>query len=437
MSGQGGKKSSRIRTPNKRLAGLNEPRPRSSLPPKPTPAETRRDDLPSDSIQANPSANTRGGSNGEARSQEHRSGNGSQQEEASSAMYQIIETTAGRPNPRVNRNQETPEPDVSKDEMIHGLKTEVCELKNERKRLLEHIDALSALRKEHETKIKSLETSSITLKSRTASRKKFRKSRSGSGRKQLQDICVFMQDRYSRVREQSTTLFIESIRPKNYSSEVIELLHMIFSRMNRLARFVANETNYMAFVDGGDVVLGTESDIDDSLHRIVYDPFAIGDKLEEESAQHEYSDDYVVLKIEKLTCDEKYILKSPALRIQETTFYTEDEQNIARCIADHGYFFMTIYSPETSRIGKSEFNDIIEQCTELHDRLLHCCRYFFRNKKKACKQNLVSQLGYLDEDGNIICDCISNITPEQDTNCLLYTSPSPRDRTRSRMPSSA
>ena len=28
-------------------------------------------------------------------------------------------------------------------------------------------------------------------------------------------------------------------------------------------------------------------------------------------------------------------------------------------------------------------------------------------------------------------------TPDYDSNCLLYTSPSPRDRTRSRMPSSA
>ena len=29
------------------------------------------------------------------------------------------------------------------------------------------------------------------------------------------------------------------------------------------------------------------------------------------------------------------------------------------------------------------------------------------------------------------------IVPTHDTTCLLYTSPSPRDRTRSRMPSSA
>lgn len=77
---------------------------------------------------------------------------------------------------------------------------------------------------------------------------------------------------------------------------------------------------------------------------------------------------------------------------------------------------MCIHTPETARIGKSEFNDIIEQCTGLHDRLLHCCRYFIGNKKKSCKQNLMNQLGYEVEDGNISCDCISNTTPEQDTN---------------------
>ena len=32
---------------------------------------------------------------------------------------------------------------------------------------------------------------------------------------------------------------------------------------------------------------------------------------------------------------------------------------------------------------------------------------------------------------------IANNANDQDADCLLYTSPSPRDRTRSRMPSSA
>ena len=43
-----------------------------------------------------------------------------------------------------------------------------------------------------------------------------------------------------------------------------------------------------------------------------------------------------------------------------------------------------------------------------------------------------------DEDGDGICDeedtCFGDI---DECGCLLYTSPSPRDRTRSRMPSSA
>ena len=39
----------------------------------------------------------------------------------------------------------------------------------------------------------------------------------------------------------------------------------------------------------------------------------------------------------------------------------------------------------------------------------------------------------LEEDGDLVFE----ITVDQDDLCLLYTSPSPRDRTRSRMPSSA
>ena len=38
-----------------------------------------------------------------------------------------------------------------------------------------------------------------------------------------------------------------------------------------------------------------------------------------------------------------------------------------------------------------------------------------------------------DEDG----ECIEETDPEKVSNCLLYTSPSPRDMRRSRMPSSA
>ena len=44
------------------------------------------------------------------------------------------------------------------------------------------------------------------------------------------------------------------------------------------------------------------------------------------------------------------------------------------------------------------------------------------------------EIDLLDEDGNLIKKV--NVT-EENNNCLLYTSPSPRDRQKSRMPSSA
>ena len=40
-------------------------------------------------------------------------------------------------------------------------------------------------------------------------------------------------------------------------------------------------------------------------------------------------------------------------------------------------------------------------------------------------------------DGKPVLSCVKRMSDVQGKNCLLYTSPSPRDRTRSRMPSSA
>ena len=165
------KKSGRIRTPSRRVSESNESRPGTSLPPKPGPSDPRTAAVTNDNSQPGCSGNVPIGGNGDARSQEHRIGSGSRQEEASGAMYDIIETTIPG-NLRTHHHEVTAEPDVSKDEIIHNLKTEVCELKNDRKRLLEHIDALSALRKEHETKIKELEVTSITLKARQSPKKK-------------------------------------------------------------------------------------------------------------------------------------------------------------------------------------------------------------------------------------------------------------------------
>ena len=43
----------------------------------------------------------------------------------------------------------------------------------------------------------------------------------------------------------------------------------------------------------------------------------------------------------------------------------------------------------------------------------------------------------LDPNAERIIEIYTCVTNEDLTDCLLYTSPSPRDRTRSRMPSSA
>ena len=61
------------------------------------------------------------------------------------------------------------------------------------------------------------------------------------------------------------------------------------------------------------------------------------------------------------------------------------------------------------------------------------------NKKEI---ELIDDFSYI-EDGQLLFPCPNiewwfNINKKDDWNtCLLYTSPSPRDRTRSRMPSSA
>ena len=60
-----------------------------------------------------------------------------------------------------------------------------------------------------------------------------------------------------------------------------------------------------------------------------------------------------------------------------------------------------------------------------------------RNFANAAER--VELLRLVDISGNSIGNDISlnSIFENADTTCLLYTSPSPRDRTRSRMPSSA
>ena len=57
---------------------------------------------------------------------------------------------------------------------------------------------------------------------------------------------------------------------------------------------------------------------------------------------------------------------------------------------------------------------------------------------KTVKDSEDELLSLLDRDGGVIIEgVLNNEDLSQVRSCLLYTSPSPRDRTRSRMPSSA
>ena len=66
-----------------------------------------------------------------------------------------------------------------------------------------------------------------------------------------------------------------------------------------------------------------------------------------------------------------------------------------------------------------------------NDNFSAASRYLGQSREKL-KAIYNRTLGELKPDGNR-----ASITRDKEVPCLLYTSPSPRDRTRSRMPSSA
>ena len=105
----------------------------------------------------------------------------------------------------------------------------------------------------------------------------------------------------------------------------------------------------------------------------------------------------------------------------------------------------TIKPIQRSLTFADKFSDEIKGKTQLQ-RFLGCLNYvsdFFPHLKQLCAP-LYSRLrknpkpwspDKLKMASNLYHVCISAIPLH--TSCLLYTSPSPRDRTRSRMPSSA
>ena len=76
--------------------------------------------------------------------------------------------------------------------------------------------------------------------------------------------------------------------------------------------------------------------------------------------------------------------------------------------------------------------DAVEEDTEIEIEPSSEIEVEIPGKEKPVVEEAVELEPELEPELEIVDD-----VPKKDRNCLLYTSPSPRDRTRSRMPSSA
>ena len=96
-----------------------------------------------------------------------------------------------------------------------------------------------------------------------------------------------------------------------------------------------------------------------------------------------------------------------------TEFFNEVQDQIG----DHDYSKYSVYQP----VMKYE-NLTSAEVAEMHGKCFE--KFYFRGR-------------YLKENGLLLWPQLRRFLPGTALSCLLYTSPSPRDRTRSRMPSSA
>ena len=84
------------------------------------------------------------------------------------------------------------------------------------------------------------------------------------------------------------------------------------------------------------------------------------------------------------------------------------------------------------------YKNMVDLPENVYRTLSDGARNVSSSKKAEISQNVYSQLNAaVDKDGKFNADLVPDGPHKQVIVCLLYTSPSPRDRTRSRMPSSA
>ena len=92
------------------------------------------------------------------------------------------------------------------------------------------------------------------------------------------------------------------------------------------------------------------------------------------------------------------------------------------------------YSDRNLGVTQSRCNDISAVANKIQNELEKSQRH---QKAKEYKESPNQEPIVIDDEISIMTTSTSNYTPHERNSCLLYTSPSPRDRQKSRMPSSA
>ena len=358
-----------------------------------------------------PSGSENGGNRAPSRlgngSQDRNVNNGSQHEEATSMLQSIIGAAIPVQNntPRGMEENRTVSSDQEKDELINRLKIEVEDLKTERKRMSDHIEVLQALRKQHEEKIKEMKMVNLLSKRPLKRQRRKEKDRQiSNGQVDISEICIFNEGVYKRNDDKETEKFVNSIIHEGYTIDVLKVLKKMYSRMSRLAYFVLNEVNIVAFINGSDVVFGTVSSIEKYMSDLVYDWYSCCYSIPDEQAKQLGLSDLVVHTVEQISASRSFLLKCPIERMRNNDFYNEISENTQRYLLQHGYIFMRLEEGDNSETQRSEFQEIIEKCDELQSRLTFCCRYTLGNKKRLIKQMYLHHLGYYSEKGVYICN---------------------------------
>ncbi len=368
---------------------------------------------PDDSSEEQPCSNNvdRNEEVGPVQSSQERTGNvSSQQEEASSVLHNIINSAVllrNRPQSvEVDDNRNDIETDVNKEELINKLKIEVDELRSDKKLLLEHIEVLGALRKQLEKNIVEMKSQMIPTDS-SSRKRRAKKRRSNDEEIDISELCIFNESRYRVRKTNGLESLKRSLMQKDVNNLVIEIAIKMYVRMNSLALFYCNDSNYLAFIDGSGAIFGVRRKFPNNAAKIVYDWEDLCYCLKEEEAERLGLQELSVYQIEKVSGNVHFMMKSPIDRMNAINFFEQDEEKTVRYLTNHGYIFLCEeMRGKYINVQKSGFMHIMANCDELKQRLLQCSNYNVGNRKRIVKTMYLHALGYVSEKGKVNCSCV-------------------------------